>query len=113
MFGSEISTFFKDNKTSRDKLINQTASLVFGIYLIHDNPYMRDYLWGKAVQVGKFLNSLFLVPYSLFVIMIICLVCGLVEFIRGKTIEKAYVSLVKKISEGFENMIDHCISCFL
>lgn len=52
----EIVLFFIDLKPFISKPINLIASATFGVYLIHDNPLMRPYLWKSIFQ-----NQLFYV----------------------------------------------------
>lgn len=42
------------NKLFSD-MIRFFASSVFGVYLIHDNPYIREYMWGR-LEVVRYLN---------------------------------------------------------
>lgn len=63
-------------------LINKIASLTFGIYLIHDNNFVREkiYIWLK-INNGPIYSYSFVI-YMIIVSIIIFVVCMLIEFIR-------------------------------
>lgn len=80
------------------------SSLTFGVYLIHEHPLVRSYLWGKLAP--------YLLEFSLFkqivVIIIIYISCSIIEYIRillfipiNKLIEnnKTIHKIDKKINE--------------
>lgn len=62
------------------KMIRFAAPLCFGVYLIHDNPNMRDIVWGKLsnIEVSKWLPLVSAV-YASF-IFIICLI---IDYLRS------------------------------
>lgn len=65
------------------RIILFLSPLAFGVYLIHDNPYFRQYFWGTIVNATKFIdNALTLLIYSIFVIAVTYIVCSLIEFLR-------------------------------
>lgn len=74
--------------TIQSKIINNIASTTFGIYLLHDNPKIRNLLWGKIFSVNTYIRSPFFILYSLFVIGIIFSVCSIIEMLRMKASER-------------------------
>ena len=67
----------------KSKFINRVSSLTLGVYLIHDNPYMRQWLYpflgfaGEKVYTGVLiLGKVFLCALAVFI------VCALLEWIR-------------------------------
>ena len=65
--------------------VNRISGCMFGIYLIHDNAYVRPYLWGNLLHVERLwqLSAGKLVLAALVIILGIFAACLLVEFIRG------------------------------
>lgn len=65
--------------------VNRISGCMFGIYLIHDNAYVRPYLWGTLLHVerlwqlpaAKFVLAAFVIILGIFAI------CLIVEFIRS------------------------------
>lgn len=88
------------------KLINIVSSATFGVYLIHDNAYVREFLWQTLFKNASYAYSDMLIPYSMLVIIIVYLTCTVIELIRIYFIEKSYMSMVNNISEKIEMSID-------
>ncbi len=87
---------FSRLKMSYKKGINLIGSTTFGIYLIHDNELMRNFLWFDVFKNNTFQNTLWLIPYSILVTLLVFCFCALIDFIRQKTVEKGYLALVKR-----------------
>lgn len=100
---------FLNLKIKYNKIINLIASATFGVYLIHDNDYIRNFLWNILFKNATFSNNNLLIPYSLFVIVIVFLVCTIIELFRIYVIEKNYLKFVNK----FSNYIDIHFNNFL
>ncbi|MCM1262516.1 MAG: acyltransferase [Butyrivibrio sp.] len=81
-----------------NRAINVIASATFGVYLIHDDPNVRQYIWKTLFKNAAFAESDFLIPYSIAVIVLVYIVCTVIELIRIYFIEKYYIKAVDKIS---------------
>lgn len=88
------------------KIINTIASATFGVYLIHDEHYIRSILWVNIFKNGSFTNSKFLIPYSFLVIAVVFAVCSAIELLRINFIEKRYTKLIDRFSAFAEEKID-------
>ncbi len=92
-----ILVFILFNKISikNNKYINNIAKQTFGIYLIHDNYIIRNFIWKKVFKVSDYYNSNFLhfISYTLLVVLAIFIVCGIIEFIR-KYVESKMLKLI-------------------
>lgn len=81
LFVSSVSVFLLFKKIPESKIVYYIAKLspyMFGVYLIHEHPVVKEYLW-------KFVNDQFLTIkiYDLFfVALIIMLFCMLIEYVR-------------------------------
>ena len=64
-----------------ERILLSLASATFGVYLIHDNYYMRAILWG-VLHPYTYQNSWVLIPYWLFCVGLIFMVCSLIELLR-------------------------------
>lgn len=78
------------------KIINKIASLTLGVYLIHDNSFVRKNLYTILKVNSGPVHSYKVILYALVISIIIYLGCMLIEFIR-KIIFKFIYNL--KISE--------------
>lgn len=86
-----------------NKIINTVASATFGVYLIHDNNYIRKFLWQALFKNATFSNSLYLIPYSIIVIIIVFLICTAIELFRVY-VEKHYIKIIDNISNYIEKI---------
>ena len=60
---------FSSLNIPHNKFINILASATFGVYLIHDNNFVRPFLWHNVFKNASFQDSPYLVPYSIAVIL--------------------------------------------
>lgn len=77
--------------------INTIAELSFGVYLIHDSDHLRYFLWQDLAKSAAFQDSPWLIPYGLLLTAGIYLVCGSLERIRQKWLDRHFTTLSKKI----------------
>ncbi len=75
---------FKNLNIPHNKIINLVASATFGVYLIHDNKFVRPFLWHNVFRNASFQDSPYLIPYSIAVILIVYISCTLIELLRSK-----------------------------
>lgn len=77
-----------------NRIINVIASATFGVYLIHDNRYVRAILWSRIFHTTAYSNRLMLIPYSIFVICAIFVICTIIELVRIYVFEKHYMKMI-------------------
>ena len=71
----ELNSFFAR------KIVRFLTKGSFAVYLIHDNKYMRNYLWGHlALNVSD--NPLIFVLYWLLTIILIYILCSIIDVLR-------------------------------
>lgn len=63
-------------------IINEFAGCIGGIYLIHDNPYVRNYLYCNIFSLGNISHPFMLPLLVVFFVTITFLACYLIEKIR-------------------------------
>lgn len=68
-------------KPAAEKIIGLAGPLTFGVYLIHNNPSLREWMWGLTNPVS-FMNELYFIPLSLLIVSVVFVLCAAVEFIR-------------------------------
>lgn len=102
---------FANMKMGYVPLINTISSACFGIYLLHDNSYIRALLWSTIFKNSNYEQSSFLVPYTLMQIVVVFVVCAVVELIRIHLVEKKYSKLIDKLSNLINKIIDKLFSC--
>lgn len=80
---------FKNLKIGCMPWVNTIASAVFGVYLLHDNPYIRYRLWyGIRWNYPENMNFIL---YSAMAMLAVYIVCTVIDLIRIYTIEKIAV----------------------
>ncbi|MDK6368360.1 MULTISPECIES: acyltransferase [unclassified Aerococcus] len=79
-----------------NKFINLLASTTFGIYLLHDHRILRPFLWHDIFQNQHYQDSLLLIPYSILVVGLVYSACALIDLIRQKFVEKAFIRWVDR-----------------
>jgi len=80
---------FTKLRIKHSKLINLIASATFGVYLIHDHPLVRAYIWGRdGFNNAAYQFATNLIPHALGSVAAVYLVCTAVELIRANTIER-------------------------
>ena len=85
--------FLKRNEFS-NKYINYIAGSVLGVYLIHVNVFVREYLWKSLINVSSYYNSLNLWIVAIISIVGVYLVCTGIDIIRRETVEKLWIRFV-------------------
>ncbi len=86
---------FSTLKMNYHKWINTIASATFGVYLIHDNNVIRKLLWLDWFRNAEYQDSLFLIPYSIFVVVAVYIVCTAVDLLRQYIVEIPCMKAVK------------------
>ena len=90
-------------------LINTISSCTFGVYLIHESPIVRKWLWLDVFHNYEYYNSGTLVIRLLSCAVIVFVTCSLMEFIRQKLFGKislnAVVYIYEKMTLVFKRVI--------
>jgi len=98
---------FKELQIGYSRIINRIAAATFGVYLIHDNVFMRRFLWIKLFKNTNYSNTVFIIPFSIGIIVLVYLACTCIELIRIYLIEKQYMKLVSKTEPLYQNFINN------
>lgn len=83
-----IFLLFKNIKINYCKIINLLGSVSFGVYLFHDNFFMRDMLWRDLFGVRNWNSNFMFVVYGIGVSILIYVVFGGLEYIRALVMDK-------------------------
>ena len=87
---------FINLKMNYHKWINIIASASFGVYLIHDDNFLRTFIWKDLFNVSSFEGSA---------------VCTAIDLIRQKVVEKPYLIIVDKLSQPVCNKVKKVTDC--
>lgn len=90
--------------------INKAASLMFGVYLIHDNFIIRGVIWEKLLKNKQFYNTPYLLIHAVFGCVLVFTISACVECIRKHIFEKQCFKIFDKyyirIEEKFKVIFD-------
>ena len=92
------------------KFVNMISSATFGVYLIHDNRYVRPFIWKTVFQNASYAESNLLIPHSLIAIAVVFVGCSIIELARIYLIEKNITSAINKISILIDSKINSLLS---
>lgn len=95
----ELFMTFLCRKRFYSKTINIIAKGSFGVYLIHDNSYLRIILWRNIIKYADRDNPVYLVLYSFVCVILIYIICTLIDLARQYTIEKLWIKFVDRYGE--------------
>ena len=112
VLGISLLAIFSEIKIE-NKYINKIATCTFGIYLMHDNNYIRDIIWSKIFHNPNFASSPYLIVHLICVVVIVFIVCGIIDYIRQIFIEKPVMKCIDKYWDKIETKIKNKIKILL
>lgn len=87
----------------KNSIINKVSATTMGIYLIHDNMYIRTWIYKfLKIDIGSYIISKKYLIYLFIVAIIIFCCCSIIEAIRNKV--ASFLNnrkIVKKIQDKF------------
>ena len=90
----------------KNKFVNKVASLVFGVYLIHDNNFSRELIYRFLKINNGPIYSYKFIFYVLFIAILIYVICAVIEYIRQILFKKIYnFKLSRLIREKYYEFI--------
>ncbi|MBQ3427217.1 MAG: acyltransferase [Clostridia bacterium] len=106
-FAVGMLSIFNSISIRSNKLINGIAACIFGVYLIHDNLYLRPLLWTVWLKNGEYLSSSHVIHRMIISVFIVFAACVLIELIRKNTVEKLWIRycepwLLKRLNAGHD-----------
>lgn len=87
-------------------VINKIATTTFGIYLIHDNRFLRSILW-KFLNPSAYVGQPFLFVYMISCVFCIFIICSVIEMLRQLLFSllykrKTYKKLIGQLNKFFK-----------
>lgn len=101
---------FVNMKIKNSKIINAISSTTFGIYLIHDNTYIRSIIWNDILRVNEYKYESYLILYLLICTIAVFLTCSMIDYLRQKFIEKtvfnALEPAINRVSDRVSSIVN-------
>lgn len=82
-----------------NSLINTISGCTFGVYLIHENPAVREMLWKQWLPLANYFDSVMLPLMIVGAVVTVFSVCTLIEFLRQKTVAKSMTKMLDSCKE--------------
>lgn len=103
---STISLFQIFNYTNipSNKIINKLAQSMFAVYLIHDNVFMREFLWQRVFVFDSSISQLGLLLYSFLSSLIVFMLCIIVSMLLSRSIKKIYHFILYLLEKNSEKL---------
>lgn len=117
MISITLFNIFKHKKEFSNKIINNISSCVFGVYLLSETPFMKNYLWKNIFNNSNYIYSSYLIIHMLISVLLTIIVCLTVERIRKVTLELFYNKFISKsvdnVSEKLNNLYLKMVNNFV
>ena len=84
-------------KPFTNRFINTVGGCTFGVYLIHDNPVVRELLWKNWLHWGHYFTSGSFILRLVASVVLVYVVCTMLEWIRQKTV----AGPMERLADGF------------
>lgn len=80
-----------------NSFINNIGGCTFGVYLIHDNPAVRELLWKSWLNWQHYFTSGSFILRIVLSVVLVFAVCTALEYLRQKTVAKPMEELFEKV----------------
>ena len=87
------------------RIVNYLSSFTLGIYLIHENEFLKDYFWHKLFRVQDYANSNNLYWSVIMAVAIIFFGCIAIDMVRRYAFEMPLFSLLHKLFTKKDNKV--------
>lgn len=92
--------FFKNLKVGESRFVSWLGSVSFGIYLFHEHPYVRNFLWNHLFNMNLLLNNPYFFLFGVFISIVVFMIGEIYDWIR-QVIFKYFSCIFKKIRFSF------------
>lgn len=96
---------FKNLNIGTSSVVNNIAMCTFGVYLIHDNNYIRTLLWNNLLPNEAYKDSPYLILHMIACVLIVYVVCTIIEYLRIHLFEAPLFKILDKPIEKFNKLI--------
>ena len=90
---------FATMKPRSNRFVNTVASATFGVYLLHDSEFFRNFFWNDIFRNSSYQSTPLIIPYSIAVTIAVFIGCALIDLARQYILEKPVFSLIGRRCE--------------
>lgn len=105
IFSISLFMRFTYRKQFYNSAINLISATMFGIYLIHDNNYIRSFLWQNILRCKEHVMSNFLILHIILSVLLVFVICIIIELIRKHIIENLFFKKFDNSIDKLQNII--------
>ena len=98
-------SLFRSVDLGQKRWINNISSATFGIFLIHTQVNVRDWLWNEVFRVKDFFEDDYLWLHAIMTIITVYVTCLLIDMLRQKLIEKPLFMWLDKRFPALSNKV--------
>lgn len=91
------------------RIVNAISATTFGVYLIHEDEFMRPFLWTRLFKGAAFAGTPMLIPYSVMAVVGVFVACACVEWLRARTLERCYMKWVDRAEPALARIVDRAL----
>ena len=88
--------FFARIEMKPNSVVNYIAGSTLGVYLIHDNPLVRKWLWPHFEWIFT-RDIIVLIALSVFIAIAVFFTCIAIDIVRRRCIEKPFFSIIERV----------------
>lgn len=81
LFAVSLFSIFANKVPKHSSLINAVAPFMFGVYLIHDNSYVRFFLQRRILKTELFIESNYLIVHEILSVILVLISCVLICYV--------------------------------
>lgn len=75
----------------KSNVVNYIGLVTLDVYMLHDHPLCREFLWKKLIDLHSFQNEWYFFPLLMLIVICLYVVCSIVGYLRYRL----FVSAVK------------------
>lgn len=90
-------SLFKNIKIKSNKIINSISSHTLGVYLMHDNTFVRELLWKEIIHCNTYIKSKIFILNAAISIPTIFIICLIIDYIVDIVLARNIYKIVDKI----------------
>lgn len=100
---------FRDIKIENERIqrvINSIAGTTFGIFLIHDNTFLKTWIWKQLFKNAEYIDKGWFVLASIGEVVAIFIVCMIIEYVRQNLLERWYMKGISRLLAKPQKYLD-------
>ena len=88
---------FINMKPYYNNIVNKIAGATFGVYLIHDNELIKNFIWNDIFKTRQFHDSRYMIIHFIITVLTIYIICTIIDLVKTKIIDKPINHIIHKI----------------